>query len=59
MADEEFEVQSEPAPERDAEEEVQDQHRGYEPTEEDYERARNEGIGREPELPPGVVRRES
>lgn len=34
------------------------QHSGYEPTEADYERARTTGVGREPELPPGIVRRE-
>jgi len=28
----------------------------YVPTEADYEKARTEGIGNEPELPPGVVR---
>lgn len=33
------------------------QHGGYVPTESDYEKARNEGIGNEPELPPGVVRK--
>lgn len=30
--------------------------RDYVPTEADYERARNEGIGNEPELPPGKVK---
>jgi hypothetical protein len=33
-----------------------DQHESHVPTEEDYERARTTGAGREPELPPGVVK---
>ena len=36
-----------------------EQHGGYVPTEADYERARNEGIADEPELPAGVVRKDA
>jgi hypothetical protein len=35
-----------------------DQHLVGEPTDEDYEKARTVGIGDEPELPPGVVRKD-
>lgn len=34
-----------------------EQHGGYEPTDDDYEKARTVGAGNEPELPPGVVRK--
>lgn len=51
-------VRQDSEPERKRQEnEAEDQHGGYVPTEEDYERARTEGAGNEPELPPGVVRR--
>lgn len=53
-------VQTEKPAEKDSEVRTAetDDHMVVEPTDEDYDRARTEGAGNEPELPAGVVRRE-